>query len=116
MRVTAPLSAVVRFRPACLSRNPAKTRWTIRSTGVSSSGRAAKWMRSSIGNDSTHCLTGTDIQAVAMSAPGKAPDYDAMSDTPAVLRKRDRAAQVEALTNSGVEKYDIPAFLRKQAD
>ena len=51
-----------------------------------------------------------------MSAPGKAPDYDAMSDTPAVLRKRDRAAQVEALTNSGVEKYDIPAFLRKQAD
>jgi len=25
-------------------------------------------------------------------------------------------AQVEALANSGVEKYDIPAFLRKQAD
>ena len=45
-----------------------------------------------------------------------APDYNAMSDTPAVFRKRDRAAQVEALTNSGVEKYDIPAFLRKQAD
>jgi len=35
---------------------------------------------------------------------------------PAVFRKRDRAAQVEALTNSGVDKYDIPAFLRKQAD
>ena len=58
--------------------------------------------------------TGTDNQAMAMS--GTAPDYNAMSDTPAVFRKRDRAAQVEALANSGVEKYDIPAFLRKQAD
>ena len=58
--------------------------------------------------------TGTDNQPVSMA--GSAPDYNAMSDTPAVFRKRDRAAQVEALTNSGVEKYDIPAFLRKQAD
>ena len=58
--------------------------------------------------------TGTDNQAMTM--PGTAPDYNAMADTPAVFRKRDRAAQVEALTNSGVEKYDIPAFLRKQAD
>jgi len=58
--------------------------------------------------------TGTDNQAMTM--PGSAPDYNAMADTPAVFRKRDRAAQVEALANSGVEKYDIPAFLRKQAD
>jgi cell division protein FtsZ len=58
--------------------------------------------------------TGTDNQAMTM--PGAAPDYNAMADTPAVFRKRDRAAQVEALANSGVEKYDIPAFLRKQAD
>jgi|CXWL01.1.fsa_nt_gi cell division protein FtsZ len=62
--------------------------------------------------------TGTDNQpAYSNSAmAGSQPDYNAMSDTPAVFRKRDRAAQVEALTNSGVEKYDIPAFLRKQAD
>ena len=62
--------------------------------------------------------TGTDNQPAYASAsmPGSAPDYNAMADTPAVFRKRDRAAQVEALTNSGVEKYDIPAFLRKQAD
>jgi len=58
--------------------------------------------------------TGTDNQSMVM--PGSAPDYNAMSETPAVFRKRDRAAQVEALTNSGVDKYDIPAFLRKQAD
>jgi cell division protein FtsZ len=62
--------------------------------------------------------TGTDNQSAFSNSamPGSAPDYNAMSDTPAVFRKRDRAAQVEALTNSGVEKYDIPAFLRKQAD
>jgi cell division protein FtsZ len=62
--------------------------------------------------------TGTDNQPAFSNAamPGTAPDYNAMSETPAVFRKRDRAAQVEALTNSGVDKYDIPAFLRKQAD
>jgi len=65
--------------------------------------------------------TGTDNQpafssSAASAMPGQAPDYNAMSDTPAVFRRRDRAAQVEALANSGVEKYDIPAFLRKQAD
>ncbi len=37
-----------------------------------------------------------------------------MSDTPAVFRKN--RATVEALQQSGVDKYDIPAFLRKQAD
>ncbi len=58
--------------------------------------------------------TGTDNQPV--TAPGPAVDYGAISDTPAVFRRRDRAAQVEALQNSGVDKYDIPAFLRKQAD
>jgi cell division protein FtsZ len=62
--------------------------------------------------------TGTDNQPVmaASAMPGAAPDYNAMSETPAVFRKRDRAAQVEALSASGVDKYDIPAFLRKQAD
>ena len=61
--------------------------------------------------------TGTDNQPLpTLSMPGQAPDYGAMADTPAVFRKRDRAAQVEALANSGVDKYDIPAFLRKQAD
>ena len=58
--------------------------------------------------------TGTDNQPVAVA--NAAVDYGAMSETPAVFRKRDRAAQVEALQASGVDKYDIPAFLRKQAD
>ncbi len=41
-------------------------------------------------------------------------DYAQIADVPAVVRKRN--VTVEALANSGVEKYDIPAFLRKQAD
>jgi cell division protein FtsZ len=41
-------------------------------------------------------------------------DYNQIADVPAVVRKRN--VTVEALANSGVDRYDIPAFLRKQAD
>ena len=41
-------------------------------------------------------------------------DYSVL-DVPAVVRKG-RNTTVEALANSGVDRYDIPAFLRKQAD
>ena len=37
-------------------------------------------------------------------------------DGPAVFSSNGRRAQVEAMKLSGVEEYDIPAFLRKQAD
>ena len=40
----------------------------------------------------------------------------AMDDTPQVFGSNSRRAQVEAMQKSGVEEYDIPAFLRKQAD
>jgi cell division protein FtsZ len=45
---------------------------------------------------------------------GAAIDYNQIADVPAVVRKRN--VTVEALANSGVDRYDIPAFLRKQAD
>ena len=41
-------------------------------------------------------------------------DYGRL-DVPAVVR-RGRHTTAEALANSGVDRYDIPAFLRKQAD
>ncbi len=56
--------------------------------------------------------TGTH-DAVAFSN-GPTIDYERMADVPAVVRKRN--VTVEALANSGVDRYDIPAFLRKQAD
>ncbi len=56
--------------------------------------------------------TGTDNQPVM--AAGAGVDYGHL-EMPAVMRNN-RARQAEALAQSGVEKYDIPAFLRKQAD
>ncbi len=56
--------------------------------------------------------TGTDNQP-AMAA-GAGVDYGHL-EMPAVMRNN-RARQAEALAQSGVDKYDIPAFLRKQAD
>jgi cell division protein FtsZ len=53
--------------------------------------------------------TGTDNQPVQAG-----PEYGSL-EVPAVIR-RNRASTVEALQQSGMEKYDIPAFLRKQAD
>ena len=52
--------------------------------------------------------TGTDNHAVEV-------DYEAL-EQPAVIRRRNRDATVEAMRQSGVEMLDIPAFLRKQAD
>ncbi|OGA28997.1 MAG: cell division protein FtsZ [Betaproteobacteria bacterium RIFCSPLOWO2_02_FULL_65_24] len=53
--------------------------------------------------------TGTDNLAVTGI------DYGVLESLPAVIRKN-RSSTVAALANSGVDKYDIPAFLRKQAD
>ncbi|HLU77272.1 MAG TPA: cell division protein FtsZ [Burkholderiales bacterium] len=54
--------------------------------------------------------TGTDN----MAGPGYEYEYP-MESAPAVFRKN-RSSAVEALSQSGMDKYDIPAFLRKQAD
>jgi cell division protein FtsZ len=54
--------------------------------------------------------TGTDNQAMAASSD----DVDLSGVMHS--RRRSRNAAVEALSASGMEKYDIPAFLRKQAD
>jgi cell division protein FtsZ len=56
--------------------------------------------------------TGTDNQPLVAAG---AVDYNHLESVPAVIR-RNRASTVEALQQSGVDKYDIPAFLRKQAD
>ncbi|MBI2308750.1 MAG: cell division protein FtsZ [Rhodocyclales bacterium] len=56
--------------------------------------------------------TGThDASAMASQAI----NYSDLDNVPAIVRKRG-SSTVEALANSGVDRYDIPAFLRKQAD
>jgi len=67
--------------------------------------------------------TGTDNQPIAAAQNGYASsrtasgDYGAF-DAPAVWRnsRETAASHVQALQEKGVETYDIPAFLRKQAD
>jgi cell division protein FtsZ len=52
---------------------------------------------------------------VAMGSVTGAPGTDGMKQ-PAVWRREQASEQVRAMQNNGVETYDIPAFLRKQAD
>jgi cell division protein FtsZ len=47
--------------------------------------------------------------------PVSAGNYAEAGEMPAVIR-RNRASTIEALQQNGMDKYDIPAFLRKQAD
>jgi len=54
--------------------------------------------------------TGTDNAAIVETI-----NYGDL-EVPAVIRSGRRHATVEAMAASGVDKYDIPAFLRKQAD
>lgn len=56
----------------------------------------------------TTLMTGTNSQPVFVG--------DVEEEAPAVFSQNNRRAQVEAMKMSGVEEYDIPAFLRKQAD
>jgi cell division protein FtsZ len=81
-------------------------RVTVVATGL---GQAAKQQTFTVINSPVLQATGT-----AGMVMGGAIDYNEMANTPAVVRKRN--VTVEALENSGVDRYDIPAFLRKQAD
>jgi cell division protein FtsZ len=61
-----------------------------------------------INNDAIYQATGTNGMNASASY-----DFNEMANVPSVIRNR---KQREALENSGVDRYDIPAFLRKQAD
>ena len=64
-------------------------------------------------------VVGQPVNVAAAASAGVAqPDYHSMA-TPSVWRTRDRtqaAAKVDALSSGGMDDYEIPAFLRKQAD
>jgi cell division protein FtsZ len=61
-------------------------------------------------------VPGGDGAAPGMGSAPSQPDYGSMG-TPAVWRGRtSAAARVDALSSGGMDDYEIPAFLRKQAD
>lgn len=61
--------------------------------------------------------TGTYNESVstADAAPGANQQFDAIR-TPAVWRRESASETVRAMERNGTETYDIPAFLRRQAD
>jgi len=102
-------------------------RVTVVATGLSRSGQ-----RAPIRVVQTQLRTGTDnvpfnvptmshaagVQNAAPASVGNAqPDYGSMT-TPSVWRtnRTQAAARVDALSSGGMDDYEIPAFLRKQAD
>jgi cell division protein FtsZ len=62
-------------------------------------------------------MTAAPVAAQAASAPVTVPDFGNY-DTPAVWRngRSEAQAKVNAMQESGMDRFDIPAFLRKQAD
>jgi cell division protein FtsZ len=56
---------------------------------------------------------GAASTSVGMAVPAQA--FDGMK-APAVWRRESASEQVRAMEKNGMETYDIPAFLRKQAD
>lgn len=63
----------------------------------------------------TQLRDGTTNQPIySHAAPAMATTAD--DDAPAVFSSNGRRAQVDAMKNAGMEEFDIPAFLRKQAD
>ena len=86
----------------------------IRVTVVATGLGQADSRRQSFEVINTPVMQGTGTDGVfAHSSQGI--DYSQL-DVPAVVRKGRSSTTVEALANSGVDRYDIPAFLRKQAD
>ena len=101
-------------------------RVTVVATGLSRQGmrRTApplQVLRTGTDNMPFHVPTLTNVAsggATTSPAPlmSAQPDYGSMG-TPAVWRGRtSAAAKVDALSNGGMDDYEIPAFLRKQAE
>jgi cell division protein FtsZ len=95
-------------------------RVTVVATGLSSQGarRTAPPLQVlRTGTDNVPMNVPTMNSAVGGPGAAQQPDYSSLS-TPSVWRtnRTQAAAKVEALSSGGMDDYEIPAFLRKQAD
>jgi cell division protein FtsZ len=116
IRAFAAEDATVIFGTVCDEAMGDSLRVTVVATGLGRS--AAKKQQAPL----TMIRTGTDNAPVAVAPTAAAPAREAAHDyaqfeTPAVWRSREHAAsRVAALEDAGTDRFDIPAFLRKQAD
>ena len=96
-------------------------RVTVVATGLGAQGSARKPFKVVENEPEMIRRTGTDNMPMTMSPAlgggSSVPNYD-QYETPSFMRPNPNrtTARVDALANSGVDKYDIPAFLRRQAD
>jgi cell division protein FtsZ len=118
IRAFAADDATVIFGTVCDEGMGDALRVTVVATGLGRSS-AKKQQSASL----TMVRTGTydaapAAPAAAAAAPANQPAQEyAHLDTPAVWRSREHAAsRVAALEDAGTDRFDIPAFLRKQAD
>jgi cell division protein FtsZ len=113
IRAFAADDATVIFGTVCDESIGDGLRVTVVATGL---GRAASRKQST---PFTVVRTGTDNTPLAVpvaSSHGSASDYSDF-EKPAIWRTRESAqTRVAAMEDSGSDRYDIPAFLRKQAD
>ncbi|MES2317813.1 MAG: cell division protein FtsZ [Pseudomonadota bacterium] len=98
-------------------------RVTVVATGLGKAKKAMQLVQTPMLRTGTHSgpmmASGSTMAAssgVTMgSAAGLGQSLDGMKQ-PAVWRREQASEQVQAMQRNGVETYDIPAFLRKQAD
>ncbi len=89
-------------------------RVTVVATGLGRARKAPQLVPQSV----PMARTGTYNEPVAAAADAQAastPNFEAIR-TPAVWRRESASETVRAMERNGTETYDIPAFLRRQAD
>jgi cell division protein FtsZ len=114
IRAFAAEDATVIFGTVCDEAMGDNLRVTVVATGL---GRAAtRKAPLTVIRTGTHDATPAQ-PAAPLDAPAAGADYHGL-DKPAVWRvgRESAAARVAAMEDSGADRYDIPAFLRKQAD
>ena len=97
-------------------------RVTVVATGLGKQKKAMQLVQQPMLRTGTHnaplMASGSGLTASAGLTMGatSAGGHDAGMKQPAVWRREQASEQVQAMQRNGVETYDIPAFLRKQAD
>jgi cell division protein FtsZ len=98
-------------------------RVTVVATGLGKAKKAMQLVQTPMLRTGTHNgpmmasgAGGQVSQGVTMGAASGLGNMDSAMKQPAVWRREQASEQVQAMQRNGVETYDIPAFLRKQAD
>jgi cell division protein FtsZ len=98
-------------------------RVTVVATGLGKAKKAMQLVQQPMLRTGTHnapmTASGAGLHAssgLTMGSAGGHAGMDGGMKQPAVWRREQASEQVQAMQRNGVETYDIPAFLRKQAD